>query len=113
MNESNRQDRLSKNPKKVQRDKVIDFEGLPNIGKVMARDWRIIGMRSSSQLAGQNLYLRHETLFYRTTEAPVGINFEQEDETLIAPSARCGKRLPCRVPLDFLEQPDRILAYWE
>lgn len=44
------------NPKKVQRDKVGKLEDLPNIGKAMAADLRLIGIYSPEQLCDCDAY---------------------------------------------------------
>lgn len=42
------------NPQKVRRDQIFELEDLPNIGKAIATDLRIIGIRTPQQLAGQD-----------------------------------------------------------
>jgi Pathogenicity locus len=54
------------NPQKVQRDKVTQLEDLPNIGKAMATDLRIIGIHTPEQLAGKNPFQLYEALCKRT-----------------------------------------------
>jgi hypothetical protein len=54
------------NPQKVQRDKVSKLEDLPNIGKEMAKDLRILGIRTPEQLVGQYPFKLYEALCERT-----------------------------------------------
>ena len=44
------------NPQKVRRDKVVKLEDLPNIGKAMAADLRLIGINSPEQLRDCDAY---------------------------------------------------------
>jgi hypothetical protein len=49
------------NPTKVRRDKITTLTDLPNIGKSMASDLRLIGIEKPEQLAGKSaLDLYHE-----------------------------------------------------
>lgn len=54
------------NPQKVQREKVIQLEDLPNIGKEMAADLRCIGIREPAQLIGNDAFKMYEKLCERT-----------------------------------------------
>lgn len=54
------------NPAKVRRDQVCKLEDLPNIGKAMAADLRLIGIHMPEQLAGQNAYRLYAQLCERT-----------------------------------------------
>lgn len=42
------------NPGKVVRDRVRQLTDLPNIGKAMAADLRLVGIQSPAQLKGRN-----------------------------------------------------------
>ncbi|MFA5082711.1 MAG: helix-hairpin-helix domain-containing protein [Hydrogenophilaceae bacterium] len=42
------------NPGKVDRSRLARLEDLPNIGKVMAEDLRLIGIRAPDDLVGQD-----------------------------------------------------------
>ena len=44
------------------RKTVSDIELLPNIGKAMARDLRLLGINSPQQLIGKDAYQLHEKL---------------------------------------------------
>ncbi len=44
------------NPEKVRRDKVRELEDLPNIGKAMAADLRLIGINAPEQLRDCDAY---------------------------------------------------------
>lgn len=49
------------NPTKVRRDKVIALTDLPNIGKAMANDLKLIGIETPEQLVGKSAFgLYHE-----------------------------------------------------
>ena len=48
-----------KNP---ERNTVAQLEELPNIGKAMARDLRLIGIQTPQQLIGKNAYQLHKDL---------------------------------------------------
>lgn len=54
------------NPQKVRRDQVRRLEDLPNIGKAMADDLRLIGIREPGQLTGREAYEMYETLCKKT-----------------------------------------------
>lgn len=54
-----------KNP---ERNKVSQLEELPNIGKVMAKDLRLIGIHNPQQLIGRNGYQLHRELCRITGE---------------------------------------------
>lgn len=54
------------NPKKVRRDQVRKLEDLPNIGKAMADDLRLIGIRTPEQLAGRDAFEMYEALCRKT-----------------------------------------------
>jgi len=53
---------LKMNPKKVQRDRVAKLEDLPNIGKAMAADLRLIGIHSPEQLIGRDALELYQAL---------------------------------------------------
>ena len=55
------------NPQKVRRDQVRKLEDLPNIGKAMAADLRLIGMRRPEQLVGQNPFRMYQALCEQTS----------------------------------------------
>jgi hypothetical protein len=42
------------NPIRVNRTRLKDFTDLPNIGKAMAGDFRLLGYRSPEQIAGED-----------------------------------------------------------
>ncbi|BCS97729.1 hypothetical protein DSLASN_33610 [Desulfoluna limicola] len=52
-----------KNP---DRDTVSRLDALPNIGKAMAEDFRIIGIQHPKQLIGKDPYELYETLCEKT-----------------------------------------------
>lgn len=52
-----------KNP---DRDTVSRLDALPNIGKAMAKDFRIIGIEHPKQLIGKDPYELYETLCEKT-----------------------------------------------
>lgn len=54
------------NPQKVQRDKVTRLEDLPNIGKAMADDLRLIGIHVPEQLQGRDAFEMYQALCERT-----------------------------------------------
>lgn len=54
------------NPDKVRRDKVHALEDLPNIGKAMAADLRLIGIHSPEQLVEREAFEMYEALCTRT-----------------------------------------------
>lgn len=54
------------NPQKVRRESVRELEDLPNIGKAMADDLRLIGVRPPEQLAGREAFEMYEALCART-----------------------------------------------
>jgi hypothetical protein len=54
------------NPQKVQRDRLNKLEDLPNIGKQMAADLRLIGIHAPQQLAGKDPFKLYETLCGKT-----------------------------------------------
>lgn len=54
------------NPARVERSKVQKLEDLPNIGKAMATDLRLIGIHSPEQLKGCNGYELYSALCRKT-----------------------------------------------
>ncbi len=44
------------NPSKVDRTRLTRLVDLPNIGKAMAEDFRLIGIRTPDDLVGQNAF---------------------------------------------------------
>jgi len=50
------------NPLKVRRDQVRELEDLPNVGKAMAADLRLIGISSPGELAGRDAFALYEAL---------------------------------------------------
>jgi hypothetical protein len=54
------------NPKKVLRDQVRKLEDLPNIGKAMAGDLRIIDIDTPEQLIGRDAFEMHRALCEKT-----------------------------------------------
>jgi hypothetical protein len=54
------------NPQKVRRDRVRELEDLPNIGKAMAADLRLIGIQRPEQLTGRDAFEMHEALCAKT-----------------------------------------------
>lgn len=54
------------NPQKVRRESVRELEDLPNIGKAMAADLRLIGIRTPEQLIGRDAFEMHEALCAKT-----------------------------------------------
>lgn len=50
------------NPEKVKREKVKHLTDLPNIGKAMANDLRLIGIEKPDQLKGKSAYKMYEKL---------------------------------------------------
>ena len=54
------------NPAKVNRKSVISLTDLPNIGKAMAADLRLIGIDEPGQLRGRSPYDLYERLCDRT-----------------------------------------------
>ncbi|HIP82317.1 MAG TPA: mitomycin resistance protein [Desulfocapsa sulfexigens] len=48
--------------KSPNRKTVSDLEQLPNIGKAMARDLRLLGINSPQQLIGKDAYRLHDEL---------------------------------------------------
>lgn len=54
------------NPQKVRRDKLEKLEDLPNVGKAMADDLRLIGIDSPEQLRGRNAYEMYQMLCDKT-----------------------------------------------
>lgn len=50
------------NPQKVRRDQVRKLEDLPNIGKAMTHDLRIIGINTPEQLIGRDAFEMHRAL---------------------------------------------------
>lgn len=53
-------------PQKVRRDKVHTLEDLPNIGKAMAADLHLIGIRSPEQLVEREAFEMYEALCAKT-----------------------------------------------
>ncbi len=53
-------------PDKVRRDKLCVLEDLPNIGKAMAADLRLIGIHTPEQLRGQDAFAMYDALCART-----------------------------------------------
>ena len=54
------------NPQKVQREQVRKLEDLPNIGKAMADDLRLIGIDTPEQLCNQDAYEMYVMLCDKT-----------------------------------------------
>lgn len=54
------------NPQKVRRDRVRELEDLPNIGKAMADDLRLIGIHTPEQLTGRDAFEMHRALCEKT-----------------------------------------------
>ncbi len=54
------------NPQKVQRDRVSKLEDLPNIGKAMANDLRLIGVRAPEQLREREAFEMYQALCEKT-----------------------------------------------
>lgn len=54
------------NPKKVNREKVKILSDLPNIGKAMVEDLKMIGINVPSQLIGKSPYSMYEDLCIKT-----------------------------------------------
>lgn len=54
------------NPIKVKRDDVKELTDLPNIGKAMVRDLKIIGIIKPEQLTGRSPYDMYEELCSKT-----------------------------------------------
>lgn len=54
------------NPKKVTRSRLKDLTDLPNIGREMAEDLRVLGITEPSQLAGRSPYAMYEELCEKT-----------------------------------------------
>jgi Pathogenicity locus len=54
------------NPQKVRRDSISILEDLLNIGKTMAADLRVIGIRTPQQLAGKSPFRLYEALCKKT-----------------------------------------------
>ena len=54
------------NPNKVRRDKLDKLEELPNVGKVMARNLRQIGISNPEQLHGRNAYEMYQMMCDKT-----------------------------------------------
>lgn len=54
------------NPQKVRREQVRQLEDLPNIGKAMAADLRLIGIRLPEQLLEREAFEMYEMLCERT-----------------------------------------------
>lgn len=50
------------NPAKVDRTRLTRLEDLPNIGKAMAGDFRLIGISSPDDLVGRNAFDLYEAL---------------------------------------------------
>jgi len=49
------------NPSRVDRERTVSFTDLPNVGKAIARDFRLMGFAEPGELAGldpRELYLR-------------------------------------------------------
>jgi hypothetical protein len=56
------------NPQKVRRGQVRKLEDLPNIGKAMAGDLRIIGIDTPEQLIGRDAFEMHRVLCEKTRQ---------------------------------------------
>lgn len=54
------------NPQKVRREQVRKLEDLPNIGKAMADDLRLIGIHAPEQLCDQDAYEMYVMLCDKT-----------------------------------------------
>lgn len=54
------------NPAKVKREDVKLLTDLPNIGKVMAADLRVIGINKPGQLKGKSAYKMYHELCMKT-----------------------------------------------
>ncbi len=54
------------NPQKVRRDQLNKLEDLPNIGKAMAADLHLIGIRTPQQLIGRDPFKLYEALCKKT-----------------------------------------------
>ena len=54
------------NPEKVQRDHVRKLEDLPNIGRAMAEDLRLIGIHTPEQLRESDAYEMYVALCEKT-----------------------------------------------
>lgn len=54
------------NPQKVRRDQVSRLEDLPNIGKAMADDLRLIGIHEPQQLTEREAFEMYEALCEKT-----------------------------------------------
>lgn len=54
------------NPKKVRREDVINLTDLPNIGKAMETDLKLIGITRPDQLLGRSPYKMYQELCDRT-----------------------------------------------
>lgn len=54
------------NPQKVRRDRVRELEDLPNIGKAMADDLRLIGIHTPEQLIERDAFEMHRALCEKT-----------------------------------------------
>lgn len=54
------------NPQKVRRDRVRALEDLPNIGKAMADDLRLIGIHTPEQLIERDAFGMHRALCEKT-----------------------------------------------
>ncbi|HCI14040.1 MAG: mitomycin resistance protein [Gallionellales bacterium GWA2_60_142] len=54
------------NPQKVRRDQLQELEDLPNVGKAMAGDLRIIGIDTPEQLIGRDAFEMHRALCEKT-----------------------------------------------
>ncbi len=54
------------NPQKVRRDQVHRLEDLPNIGKAMAADLRLIGIHAPEQLKDRDAFELYDTLCRKT-----------------------------------------------
>jgi hypothetical protein len=54
------------NPQKVQRERVLKLEDLPNIGRAMADDLRLIGIHAPEQLRDQDAYEMYVSLCDKT-----------------------------------------------
>jgi len=48
--------------KAVSRNEVVFFQDIPNVGKVMERDLRLLGFTSLEELCGKDPYFLYQTL---------------------------------------------------
>lgn len=55
------------NPQKADRTKTARLEDLPNVGKAMAADLRLIGIQAPEQLVGRDAFELYDALCMVTT----------------------------------------------